>query len=136
MTDQLRWDYLSCYGHPHLKTPNIDNLASQSVIFNNAHSNVPVCSPSRASFMTGIHPITSKFWGFGNALKNEVFMNSKSIPEFLKENSISSYQIDSELLLSKVLNKTREYLFLNNNPNHKHLLFSNWIPTEILQLKG
>ena len=73
-------------GHPQAETPNIDNLASQSVIFNNAHSNVPVCSPSRASFMTGIHPITSKFWGFGNALKNEVFMNSKSIPEFLKDN--------------------------------------------------
>ena len=65
-------------GHPQAETPNIDNLASQSVIFNNAHSNVPVCSPSRASFMTGIHPITSKFWGFGNALKNQVFMNSKS----------------------------------------------------------
>ena len=79
-------------GHPQAETPNIDNLASQSVIFNNAHSNVPVCSPSRASFMTGIHPITSKFWGFGNALKNEVFMNSKSIPEFLKENGYQVFQ--------------------------------------------
>ena len=79
-------------GHPQAETPNIDNLASQSVIFNNAHSNVPVCSPSRASFMTGIHPITSKFWGFGNALKNEVFMNSKSIPEFLKENGYQGFQ--------------------------------------------
>ena len=29
MADQLRWDYLSCYGHPHLKTPNIDGLAKK-----------------------------------------------------------------------------------------------------------
>ena len=31
MFDQLRWDYLSCYGHPHLHTPNIDRLASMGV---------------------------------------------------------------------------------------------------------
>ena len=31
MFDQLRWDYLSCYGHPHLKTPHIDRLARQGV---------------------------------------------------------------------------------------------------------
>ena len=37
MADQLRWDYLSCYGHPHLKTPNIDWLASKGVKFNNAY---------------------------------------------------------------------------------------------------
>ena len=32
MADQLRWDYLSCYGHPHLKTPNIDSLASKGIL--------------------------------------------------------------------------------------------------------
>ena len=31
MADQLRWDYLSCYGHPHLKTPHIDNLAKKGI---------------------------------------------------------------------------------------------------------
>ena len=31
MADQLRWDYLSCYGHPHLKTPHLDNLAKKGV---------------------------------------------------------------------------------------------------------
>ena len=36
MADQLRWDYLSCYGHPHLKTPNIDNLAEKGVQFDSA----------------------------------------------------------------------------------------------------
>ena len=37
MADQLRWDYLSCYGHPHLKTPHLDNLAKKGVIFESAY---------------------------------------------------------------------------------------------------
>ena len=79
-------------GHPQSKTPNIDKLASQAVLFNNAHSNVPVCSPSRASFMTGVHPLTSGIWGFGNTLKEETFINSKSIPEYMRENGYKVYQ--------------------------------------------
>ena len=53
MADQLRWDYLSCYGHPHLKTPNIDSLAKKGVLFNSAYVQAPVCGPSRASYYTG-----------------------------------------------------------------------------------
>ncbi len=53
MADQLRWDYLSCYGHPHLHTPNIDGLAARGVQFNRAFVQSPVCGPSRASFYTG-----------------------------------------------------------------------------------
>lgn len=53
MADQLRWDYLSCYGHPHLQTPNIDRLAKRGVRFDNAYVQSPVCGPSRASFYTG-----------------------------------------------------------------------------------
>ncbi len=53
MCDQLRWDYLSCAGHPHLKTPNIDLLASKGVRFTNAYVQSPVCGSSRMSFYTG-----------------------------------------------------------------------------------
>ena len=53
MADQLRWDYLSCYGHPHLKTPNIDGLAKKGVLFESAYVQSPVCGPSRASYYTG-----------------------------------------------------------------------------------
>lgn len=53
MMDQLRWDYLSCYGHPHLKTPNIDRIAAEGMRFDNAYVQSPVCGPSRASFYTG-----------------------------------------------------------------------------------
>ena len=53
MADQLRWDYLSCYGHPHLKTPNIDALAGRGVRFTRAYVQSPVCGASRMSFYTG-----------------------------------------------------------------------------------
>ena len=53
MADQLRWDYLSCYGHPYLKTPNIDMLASKGVLFESSFVQSPICGPSRASFYTG-----------------------------------------------------------------------------------
>ncbi len=53
MADQLRWDYLSCYGHPHLHTPNIDRLAEQGVQFNRAYVNAPCCGASRMSYYTG-----------------------------------------------------------------------------------
>lgn len=53
MADQLRWDYLSCYGHPTLQTPNIDRLAERGVRFNRAYVQSPICGPSRMSFYTG-----------------------------------------------------------------------------------
>lgn len=53
MFDQLRWDYLSCAGHPHMHTPNIDALAADGVRFTRAYCQSPVCGSSRMSFYTG-----------------------------------------------------------------------------------
>lgn len=53
MCDQLRFDYLSCYGHPKLETPNIDGIAQKGVRFTNAYVQSPVCGPSRMSTYTG-----------------------------------------------------------------------------------
>ncbi|MCB0075567.1 MAG: sulfatase-like hydrolase/transferase, partial [Caldilineaceae bacterium] len=53
MCDQLRWDYLSCYGHPSVQTPAIDDLARRGVRFDRAYVQSPVCVPSRMSFYTG-----------------------------------------------------------------------------------
>ena len=53
MFDQLRWDYLSCYGHPALPTPHIDRLAARGVRFTNARIQSPLCGPSRMSTYTG-----------------------------------------------------------------------------------
>ncbi|MBV1797419.1 sulfatase-like hydrolase/transferase [Siccirubricoccus sp. G192] len=53
MCDQLRWDHLSCAGHPFLQTPNIDALARRGVRFANAFVQSGICGPSRMSFYTG-----------------------------------------------------------------------------------
>ncbi|WP_421905349.1 sulfatase-like hydrolase/transferase [Mameliella sp.] len=53
MYDQLRFDYLSCAGHPHLHTPNFDRVAARGVRFTNAYVQSPICGASRMSFYTG-----------------------------------------------------------------------------------
>jgi arylsulfatase A-like enzyme len=63
MCDQLRWDYLSCYGHPTLKTPNIDALAKRGVRFTNTFVQSPVCGPSRMSFYTGRYVTSHRAFG-------------------------------------------------------------------------
>jgi len=56
MVDQHRADWLGCYGHPVVKTPNIDALAASGTRFDEFHVATPICMPNRASFMTGRMP--------------------------------------------------------------------------------
>ncbi|MEO1137994.1 MAG: sulfatase-like hydrolase/transferase [Pseudomonadota bacterium] len=56
MYDQLRFDYLSCAGHPHLHTPNFDRVAEMGVRFTNAYVQSPICGSSRMSYYTGRYP--------------------------------------------------------------------------------
>lgn len=53
MYDQLRFDYLSCAGHPHLHTPNFDRVAAKGVRFSNAYVQSPICGASRMCYYTG-----------------------------------------------------------------------------------
>ncbi|MFZ2639935.1 MAG: sulfatase [Verrucomicrobiia bacterium] len=55
LCDDLRWDCLGCAGHPCLKTPNIDRLAAEGVRFQNAFCTTSLCSPSRASILSGVY---------------------------------------------------------------------------------
>lgn len=56
LVDDMRWDQLGSTGHPFAKTPNIDRIGKEGVTFNNAFVCTPLCSPSRASFLTGQFP--------------------------------------------------------------------------------
>src|SRR5262245_51775435 len=56
ITDQQRADFLGCYGHPVLRTPNIDSIAAKGTMFRRFYVASPVCMPNRASLMTGRMP--------------------------------------------------------------------------------
>ncbi len=56
LCDDLGYGDLSCYGHPHIKTPNLDQLAAQGTRLTSCYSAAPVCSSSRAGLMTGRNP--------------------------------------------------------------------------------
>ncbi len=55
-TDQQRWDTIRALGNEHIHTPNIDRLVARGVTFENAYCQSPICTPSRAGFMTGMYP--------------------------------------------------------------------------------
>ena len=56
ITDDVSWNDLGCYGHPTMKTPNIDALAAGSMRFTQAYLTTSSCSPSRCSIITGRYP--------------------------------------------------------------------------------
>lgn len=81
--DDLRPE-LGCYGAPQVKTPHIDQLASQGMRFDRAYCQVPVCGASRASLMTGILPTSGRFLNHMTRADVDVH-NAATLPQVFKE---------------------------------------------------
>ena len=67
-TDQQRFDTLGAFGNPNAQTPNLDQFVSEGTSFSNAFCQSPVCAPSRASFLTGRYPRTTRCRQNGQAI--------------------------------------------------------------------
>ncbi|MHC4117703.1 MAG: sulfatase [Planctomycetota bacterium] len=86
MCDDLN-DYSGAFGgHHQVRTPNIDKLAQSGVVFANAQSNCPVCSPSRNSLFTGVYTHRSRDFGWTPYFKQPVLKNCKTLMEYFREN--------------------------------------------------
>ena len=80
MPDQMRGDCLSILQHPAVRTPNIDQLAQQGVLFRRAYSTVPSCIPARYALLTGLYPRTSGVVGF-----RQKPVTSPTMPQLLRD---------------------------------------------------
>lgn len=66
-TDQQRWDTIGALGNPHVRTPNLDALCASGTAFNRAYTQSPICTPARASMLTGRYPASHHVYRNGNA---------------------------------------------------------------------
>ena len=80
--DDLRPE-LNCYGKTYIKSPNIDALANEGILFKNTYCNVPVCGASRASMLTGMYPNYERFLNYNTFASKEV-PKAISLPRLFK----------------------------------------------------
>ena len=83
LVDDLRWDELGVTGHPFVETPNIDRLASEGALFTNAFHAVPLCSPNRASILTGQYP--SRHGIIDNVARSRASHRLATFPQALQQ---------------------------------------------------
>jgi len=87
--DQMQSYCLGCNGHPMLRTPNIDALAAEGVTFTRGYCPNPVCSPSRASMLTGLTPRQHGLLTNGSSLPESV----PTLPQLLAESGYRTHAV-------------------------------------------
>ncbi|UMB61697.1 sulfatase [Lutibacter sp. A80] len=95
-------------GHPQAQTPNMDALAKESVVFTNAHTNAPICAPSRVSMLTGVYPHKSKNFWFSKWTENPILKNNKTLMQFMSDNGYATYGT-GKIMHDRVKSEWNEY---------------------------
>jgi arylsulfatase A-like enzyme len=103
LIDDLGWKDISCYGSEFYETPNIDKLASEGMVFTDAYAAAPVCSPTRASILTGKYPATLGLTNFiGGDARGKLIdapfidhlpLSETCIAKKLKENGYNTWHV-------------------------------------------
>ncbi|MCF7848667.1 MAG: sulfatase [Kiritimatiellales bacterium] len=84
IADDLRYDGLACNGNPHIQTPHIDRIAQDGINFRSAYVTTPICSPSRASFLSGLYASTHRIYNI-NTNGSEILGDRLiTFPQFLR----------------------------------------------------
>ena len=89
LCDQLRKDCLGCYGNPSVKTPNIDKIAKNAMMFHRNYVVNPICSPNRMSIYSGMYSSNHGLWTNGILLEE----SDKTITSFLSEQGVQTASI-------------------------------------------
>ncbi len=103
LMDDMGWMDLSCQGSDFYETPNIDRLAGEGVRFTDAYASCPVCSPTRASVMTGRYPATVQLTNYIAGMEKGILLSSpylhylpheeRTIATALKELGYSAWHV-------------------------------------------
>jgi iduronate 2-sulfatase len=83
-------------GHPQAITPNMDRLFEQGILFTNAHCSQAVCTASRNSLLSGIHPTSSGWYGSTSAMRktyDQVMDGHKMLPQYFKDNGYKTMAV-------------------------------------------
>lgn len=81
MSDQHRWDCIGAAGNSKIKTPNLDSIVQDGVLFSNAYSTTPTCTPCRAALLTGLSPWHHGMLAYGRVARTYPF----ELPQAMKD---------------------------------------------------
>ena len=116
VADDLGWSDLACYGADLHQTPNIDNLASKSLLFTESYAAAPVCSPTRASIMTGKYPARLHFTIWSEAASIAERKNQEIYP-FLPPQTLENLPLEEVTLAERL----KEHGYLTAHVGKWHL---------------